>query len=439
MKNRVIGRKFAILFLCLFVFLCYLCRIADVNRDNAKTEIHYVSDESAVPVHGLLYEGEEMAAEDQKQVDGLELTASEETIYETAAFIEEYPEIRDYFRYDSDMYTEDDLKAMKYVLYLELQFHNISDTTLDIPYWDYQLYAGCSYHDGQNPFMVQDLNQASAVAVQAGHSYTIQLAFILDERSFQSRKYDDLVSQKFSLQISGYPDIRHMELNHIRMVKADAQAVQVYESLTGADRSKVETLPDTKEGTLLGVGESCVVNGARISVDSYEIQDNLYHCQDYGIPADGEEGDLVKKATDEKGYPDSHYADVYAKTYYVFVTLRIRNDTPYPCQLPLSNITLHNYTGKEGSITCSEFLPADSKIIHTANSAVYTIPAYGNELFTYGTLVGDLDTDMSSARAKHGWYLDRGKKMYVSFSIMAPKGVNLTKNDPGNGIFLQIN
>lgn len=415
MKQKKRRKNYLIILGILVLTAVYGVRVAYVNQDNDKTKIHYVTDDAPV------------------EVQGLEITIEEEKLYETAAFVGEFPSVRRNFQYQGSFFEqhqdEEGLRAIEYILYVKMRFKNVSDELQPIPYNDYHIYGGVSYNNGVNPFLLGDLNQVSGVSLKPGSSYFIMMAYEMNRLSFHPDRYQKLLEQDFSIIVSGYPDICHIRLSHLEPVKADREARDIYENLVSADKSKAPVLPNTRQGIIMDIGETYVTNGVMMTVEDYDIVDNL---NDYDYKKLG--------AAEDDGIPDiTHYTRKdgsvkprrleKGKGYFVFVTLRCQNTTEAARGFSLSPY-LYNYTGK-ASLE-DRYVWLGEQFQHEKYSATYMMEAHGDDTVTVAYHI----TADPSLPKKLWWDFD--KPLYLSFGIMDPGKVDLPKGNPGTGIFLRI-
>lgn len=221
-------KKKRIFFIFLFLVLAsaYTVRVSYVNRDNTKTRIHYIEDGSPA------------------KTQNFEIRVEKKALYDVAAFVKEFPTARTFYTYQGSIYEQmddrDTLLGIKYVLYAEVVFKNITDEIQEVDTANYSLFMNESYHNGLNPFLIEELNQFSGLSLKPGHTYTVKFAFDLHEKNIDPARYQDIASQDFSLALTGYPHIQRLKLSDIPYIKTDAEADTLYQDLiamTDAERA----------------------------------------------------------------------------------------------------------------------------------------------------------------------------------------------------------
>jgi len=410
---------FSILTIVLLASL-YGMRVSYVNRNNQKTKVHYVTDNKPA------------------ETNAFKIRISKETLYEAAAFVDAFPLARNCFTYQGSFYEQmnnpEILQGIKYVLYAELEFENITDKTQDINHLNYSLFMNESFHDGVDPFLVEDLNQASGISLRPGHRYTVKMAYPLHCENIAPDRYQNLLDQDFSLMLTGYPYIQKLRLTHITSVKADKEAVALLENLISPKKAKVPTLPDTKEGTITGLGGYYVSKGVKVQLDSIEFADKNIPAflkkigEDADAAASGETSDLEKFYIDKNGnFKHKLYPEVDTDYQLVSVTLTLKNDTDIPSTVYLDP-DLYNYTGNKGADLIYRHI---ENLQHSLYSCNFLVDAYSQ-----GTLTLIYPTAEKKGKPKI-WDV-KNKPLYLSFHIMAVEDIALDKGICKDGIFLRI-
>lgn len=393
-------------------------RVSYVNRNNGNTAIHYVTDDHAA------------------KTNAFEISASRETLYETAAFVDAFPLTRTCFTYQNSIYEQmkdrEALAGIKYVLYVELTFKNITGKMQEIDLTNYSLFINNSYHNGIDPFLLEELNQASGFSLKPGHSYTVKMAYGIHRKNIAPKRYQKLLSQNFSIMLTGYPHIQRLRLTHIASAKADKEATILLQNLTAPRKSKVSTLPNTKVGTILELGDYYVDNGIKIQADSVSFADK-------DIPA------LLKKIGPdenaasglESSLEHNYMAQDGTLTYYgdasgydcqlAIVTLLLKNDTNLPVRINLCPY-LYSHAGDESREPHYTHI---ENLQHAINSTDYTLDAYSQGSMT-------LLYVFAEQKGKPKIWDAENKPLYLNFSVMAPGSANPEKGIAGEGKFLRI-
>lgn len=313
----------------------YIARVVYVNRNNGVTKVTYLSDDEPVTYNGL------------------EITVEEEKLYDIAAFIDQYPQIQNYYKYEGSMYEryddEEGLRATEYELVIKMNFNNVSGETKEIPLMNYEIYSD-AYYNGINPYLIDELNQiGDSLELSPGESKSFLISYDLNRLSFRSDHYEQLLEQPFSILISGYPHIQNINLNHLEYVQADEEAQEVYERLASAGNSKVVSeIKDTEYGTLLELGELYVTNGITIKVEDCWAGRNVNDYPEYDSSAFSSERlqEIVQPDGSVAVYRELDGTLIEDKTYLVFVKLKYINTTEQVRNLSIYPF-LHNYTGKK--------------------------------------------------------------------------------------------
>lgn len=319
----------------------YIARVVYVNRNNGLTKVTYLSDDEAVTYNGL------------------ELTVEEEKLYDIAAFIEEYPQIQKYYKYEGSMYEryddEEGLRAIEYKLCVKLNFKNVTDKIQQIPLVNYEVYSG-AYSNGFYVGFIEELNQLSGdetLGLAPKESRSLLISYDLSRLSFRSDHYENLLEQPFSILISGYPHIQNISLTHLEYVQADEEAQEVYERLVSADRTKqVSEIKDTEYGTMLELGEQYVKNGITVEVEDCQVVRNVNDYPEYDSSAfSTEESEEILEEDGTLAAYKWNGEVVEEETYLVFVKLKCTNVTNQVKLLKLYPF-LHNYSGKKSNDLC---------------------------------------------------------------------------------------
>lgn len=409
---------FSILAIALLASL-YGMRVSYVNRNNGKTKVHYVTDNGPA------------------KTNVFEIRVSRETLYETAAFVDAFPLARKCFTYQGSIHEQmhdlEALQGIKYVLYVELEFMNITDEMQDIDLINYSIFMNDSFHDGVDPFLLQELNQASGISLRPGHSYTVKMAYSLHRGNIAPERYQNLLRQNFSLMLTGYPYIQKLRLTHITSVKADKEAVALLQNLTAPKKAKVPSLPNTKEGTITDLGGYYVDNGVKVQVDSVSFADKnipalLKEIGEEENAAGGEKNTLEKYFIDKNGNATHYlYPEVDTDYQLVVVTLNLKNDTDVPATIYLSPY-LNNHTGNENYESIYTHI---ENLQHALYSSNYIVDAYSQ-----GTMTLIYPTGEKEGKPKI-WDV-KNKPLYLGFHNMAVENVNLDKGICKDGKFLRI-
>ena len=431
-------KKVLIVLSVLIITGIYAGRVYEVNKDNYKADVTYIADTNAV-IPGDVCDENGNITEFSRQLNKLKVTVSKQKLYDTAAFVDEFPEIKQFYRYTGSQFelmsAPEAIQGMRNIVYLELDFRNASEEILNVPYNLYQLYVNRSFNNGIYPMMVEELNKASGVAILPGHDYTVRLAYELPRSRFNKNNYENLEAQEFSLSVSGYPDEKHIKLSHMERVKADRAQQVAYKKLIGEDKTEPDSkeLEDTKMGTILGMNDTVISNGLKITLDSCEIVSNVNDCDRvYGKRVGGE---FYTDEIDENGDVIWPYKNDGFETicHMVYVTLKITNGTDDERILPLNNYDLYNYNGKTNSGGGNIYL--SENIIHEVETSnVYVFPPNSTSRVTFERYVADPEP----MPKKYKWFIEEDRELYMECSLWDKSWANLTKNIPANGIFLRV-
>ena len=431
-------KKVLIVLSVLIIAGLYAGRVYEVNKYNYKANVTYISDTDVV-IPGDVCDENGNITEFSRQLNKLKVTVSKQKLYDTAAFVDEFPEIKQFYRYTGSQFelmsAPEAIQGMRNIVYLELDFRNASEEILNVPYNLYQLYVNRSFNNGIYPMMVEELNKASGVAILPGHDYTVRLAYELPRSRFNKNNYENLEAQEFSLSVSGYPDEKHIKLSHMERVKADRAQQVAYKKLIGEDKTEPDSkeLEDTKMGTILGMNDTVISNGLKITFDFCEIVSNVNDCTRYYGKCDG--NDLCIDKIDKNGNLIWTYKDdnIEAECHMVYVTLKIINDTEHEATLPLNNFDLYNYNGKNNSGGGNIYL-SDNIIHEDVTSNVYVFPPNSTSRVTFECFT----VDPEPMPKKYRWFIEEDRELYMECSVWDTSWANLTKNIPANGIFLRV-
>ena len=398
----------------------YMLRVSDVNNDNDKAKIHYMDDCQIVKTNYFEY------------------SISEQRLYDTAAFVSDFPTTSDYYASLSEYYKAQGLMETflenKYVLCIKMTVKNCSTKLRDVDMLGNHIYIGKSYHNGLDPYLLQDVNQFSGLSLRAGHTYSYWVPYVLNRTSFREEHFAHLLNQDFSILISGYPNIQRIRLNHIDQVKATAEQNKAYEKLINMNSlSKEKSLntEDTKEGTMIPIGGEFVKKGVAVSIDSCEVvKKNVKEkLSDYGNWLDDSEN-WIKEELDDSGSVicDRKYCSDRAL---VFVTLSVKNLSGED-QVMDFNPCIVNYTGK-GGYESAIAKAVREDISHRQDSAFYTINKNAD---TKITLVYAL-VEYKKTKERKKWKIGK-ERLYLDFAISVDNDADFQKKYYGNGIYLQI-
>lgn len=416
--------------------LLYLFRIQQVNRQNDKTQIHYVSDDNIV------------------KTANFEISVGRQILYETAALVAKLPEVKEHYKTLREIYrAQNNLNVLqddKYILCVEVKVKNCSKKMQQINYTDFLIYESSSYHNGVDPGLFGAVNLFGGLSLRPGHSYTFWMPYSLNRTNIRKKKYENLALQDFSIMFSGYPNIQHMRLNHISLYEASSQEIQAWDDFFQGDTSgqaAPEPLRNTKEGTLVEKGKPYVQNSVEFTADSCTVTKNIVQemrryngwsrisgivdIRKKGFWKKTKEPIYIKEdeVDDEGRMISTRYTQ---NCYAVFVTLHVKNVSGSDQVMGLQP-SLYNYTGQADGISCSDEVLGEG-IETEKNSPYYTFKKDADTTVTFLYLVYD---QKGTGKLTKRWNV-KEKPLYLNFSYMAAKNPNIPNEIYSNGKFLQV-
>lgn len=408
--------------ICIIFFICYTVRILNVNKENDKTEVEYVSDDKVV------------------QAGNLKISVAEQKLYDVAAYVNEYPEIRCLYTYKGSFYEAynegaDALRSYKKVFLIKLNVTNIGKEIEEIPYFEYKLYLDKNYAFDFNPMEVEYINKASGISVRPGHTYQVKLAYSISDKIFEKDVYKNLKNMDNSIMIDGYPTMKNIKLSHIKYIKADKKASLIYADLVKTNNEEV-MLPDTKENTILRQDEPYIKNGVKIYADSYEIYQNKFDgYKQLGKDVNGNIFDKSCIGSGDRIIQKDQIGGKKQKGNYaiVIVNFRFVNETKSDESVSFFPF-LCNYTGKR--ITEYYYMNADKGLRHEKYSSSYTV---SGDTTVNVKCIFYFAQNFQGEEKDYKYYTgDESKKMYIGLNDVTPEKCNLEKGETDYGIFLRV-
>lgn len=314
-KKRVV--KIVIL---VVILVAYIARVIYLNRDISKSKVTYVQDTGCV------------------KYDEMEVTLTNQVLYEMPAFVEAYPEMEKFYHVSTSLWAksggEELFRALKYVVEVRLAFYNTSQKKKEINLTAFQLVNRLqTISQGAGPYITEALNGAVQYKIAPGERKEIFLTYDLLDLNIRNLNYQRVKEEQFAVLISGYPHMQGIQLNHLPLVKAKGE-YDPYKQEDAPVSQKVQK-EDTPSGTILPVGGECYTGGVGVRVDSVDIVRNVKEFPDYqedawlGYFKSGfvnEDGTVKTIWEDGHGLPKSYYQKGY-QNYIIFVTMRFKNYT----------------------------------------------------------------------------------------------------------------
>lgn len=393
--------------------IIYVIRIVIVNADNEKTQIHYLDDSEVA------------------KTANLEISISDEVLYETPAFLSEYSNTEEYFTYFGEIFRSqnnlEDFLDSKYILCAKMKIKNCSNQIQAIDHMGYHISIGDAYHNGIPMDLFNSLNQFSGLSIRAGHEYSFWLVYELNSQSLKKEKYENLLDQDISILVSGYPNIQRIRLNSIRYEAADDKEVEYYKKILGVqDTSEdipVVQVEDTPKGTMLEIGDTYYEKGVSFTVDSYEITRKIDDVEKMA------ENTLLENYIDEKGNvicETKYYEDAAV----IFITFNVKNLSGKNQSMAVQpGIVNHRAKEKTGGIG----VILGDQIQHEENSAIYTIEAGADTTMTYSYII----QESKFVKDKNKWKIDK-RPFYLDFSTGANEDADFENGYYSWGKYLRI-
>ncbi len=315
MKKRV-----AMMGVLAVLLALYLARVLYLNRDLEKSRVTYVPDTESVTY------------------DGMKVSVTEQVVYEMPAFVETHPGMEEYYHISTNLWAQsgdvEGFRSLKYVVGVKLAFHNVSEKKKEIELSAFRLSNKVqTIAQGADPYQLETLNGAVLHQIAPGETKEVFLNYDLFGAIIQNLNEKKVLSEDFSVTVSGYPDMKAIRLGHLSLVRAKGEFDPFdWEEQPAAQQVKKD---DTPSGTILPIGGECVTGGVGVKVESVDIVQNVKEFPNYqGDAWRGyfkrrflkKDGTVTTIWEDDHGLPTSYYKKGY-ENYIIFVTLRFRNYT----------------------------------------------------------------------------------------------------------------
>lgn len=424
--------KLPVILLVLLLAVLYTGRVIYVNSQWGKSTAAYLPDSGF------------------ETWNGLQISLGEEKIYHVAAFLDKYPAVQRYFRYEGSFYEtyggEDEVRAVENMLCVEMKVKNTSEEPQVIsPPDEYRLHSG-AYENLVDFRVFMDLNQTGNVLeLRPGAETSFVLSYELNRKSFKKESYEHLLERDFSILIHGFPDMQYVALEHLEYEGADEEALAMYEQLVSADGiPDINGKEDTPPSTIIPMGGEYVKDGLCISCSSVFITyDNVHDYEGFDDSQienilQNEEGEYYERgAVDREGNILPMWNSVRQEFYdatpgILFLTLDIYNSGSKKKSIQKIYPYLSYYVGK--NLNGLEMLPYTTcenvEITDYFTDSSYELESHerGKVTFAYYFAeAGDYGVNLQE------------DPLWIDFnSAISPGKVNLKKENPGKGIFMRI-
>ncbi|RKI42615.1 hypothetical protein D7V86_19130 [bacterium D16-51] len=393
--------------LCLFIILvAYIARIVWVNHNNELTKINYLSDNESVNFNGCL------------------LSVKEKTLYDIAAFVAEYPQIAKYYRYAGSVYEasgdEQWLPGIEHELVVKINIKNISDKTVGIPI--FPIICGNTYNNSIQPELFSDIN-SNLYEIAPGKNMDVLFPYELHRLNFREENYNNLAGQKFSISISGYPDIRYIALTDVKERKAKKQEIADYQKLISPKGgTNTPIIEDTPRNTIMELGGSYIKNGCKLEIEDCTVLRNIKNYKGYDPSAFTfhSSKDIILDDGIVAPYKDLDGTVQKGETYLVFIKVKCTNVSEVTKNLSIYPY-LFNGAGNDYCESCYEKTWEE-------NRAGRKMDAGETRHITLGYYV---------ALRLNKWKLPDAP-LYLEFTGMNVENADMVKGKADGGIFLQV-
>lgn len=415
-------RKLPVLLILSLLTVAYVARVIYVNVSAEPMKITYYTSEETIDHRGM------------------EISLTEQKLYEVSAFVKEYPEIADNYTKEGNIYMQanapEAYESLKYVLAVKLQYKNQSseEQTIDLTEF-YLTNITQSVLEGTNPSLATALNGDISFPVAPGESKEILLCFDLLEITTRNLNYERFRLEPFVIPVSSYPEVKTFTLNRLELIEGEGDDRRDAKQNNEADKVSAPEIykENTPAGTVLKTGEEIMNGNVGVTVKQVDIVQNAKEYPQYDesawmgyfkesfVNADG----TVKTIMEDTGVPKSYIRQGY-QNYIIFVKLNV-----------------HNYNQGKSSAYIEYSLVNSSDTLAVSNSSEYCSYRTDENEKTSSTLPlepgEDREVVLGYARSIRNDCNIYSEPLYITNNFdNGCQTFDLSEGKGGYGIYLQI-
>lgn len=309
-------RKLPLLLILSLLAIVYIARVTYINVSADPLKITYYTSEETI------------------EHQGMEISLTEQKLYEVSAFVKEYPEIADAYTKEGNFYMQvgapEAYESLKYIVAVKLQYKNQSsgEQTIDLTAFSLTNVTQ-SILQGVHPPVVRAINGDIEFSVAPGESKEVILAFELLGITIRNLTYERFRQEPFAIPVSSYPEAKTFILDNLELVEGEENDEADTPSLSQIQKE------NTPAGTVLQTGGEIIDGNVGVTVKQVDIVKNAKEYPEYDESAwmgyfkesfvnpDG----TVKTIMEETGLPKSYIRKGY-ENYFIFVKLNVHNYSP---------------------------------------------------------------------------------------------------------------